>query len=328
VTGSSLRDDPIWQAALDWLLRIEASPADARLLAERDAWLAKSAAHARAYRKAEKVWRLTGEVPPAHGGQWADAAAAPRRPAGPGRPTRRLALGLAGALAACLVIAAVLPPLLVRLQADYATDTGETRRIALQDGSAVHLDADSAVTIDYAPERRAVGLLAGQAFFQVASSDARPFTVAVDEVVVTVVGTAFDVQLAGQSVAVSVQTGLVRVRITHGGQGSEIMLAPGERLAIDRATGSVTRNTIEPAEVASWRGGRLVVDGATVAQVIEELRRYHPGMIVLRDGALAGRRVTGVFDLHDPAGALRAAVEPHAGRVVALTPYLLLVAPR
>jgi transmembrane sensor len=328
VTGSSLRDDPIWQAALDWLLRIEASPADTRLRAERDAWLAKSTAHARAYRKAEKVWRLTGEVPPTHAGQRAGDAAATRRPAGPGRPARRLALGLAAALAACLVVAAVLPPLMVRLQADYATDIGETRRIALQDGSAVHLDGGSAVTIDYAPQRRAVGLLAGQAFFQVASSDARPFTVAAGEVIVTVVGTAFDVQLAGPSVAVAVQTGLVKVGIAHAGHGSEIALAPGERVAIDRATGAITKAKVEPAEVASWRAGRLVVDGATVAQVVEELRRYHHGMIVLRDGALAGRRVTGVFDLHDPAGALRAAVEPHAGKVVELTPYLLLVATR
>ena len=60
------QDDPVWEQALDWFMQVEARPDDARLRAARDAWMAEDAAHADAYRKAEKVWRLTGEVRPAH----------------------------------------------------------------------------------------------------------------------------------------------------------------------------------------------------------------------------------------------------------------------
>jgi transmembrane sensor len=61
---------------------------------------------------------------------------------------------------------------------------------------------------------------------------------------------------------------------------------------------------------------------------VEQIRRYSPGAILLTDDRLAQRRVTGVFDLQHPAAALRALVEPHAGEVAMLTPYLLVVTAR
>lgn len=54
---------PAWNHALDWLLRIHAAPGDQRLQAERDTWLAEDASHARAYRRAEEIWRIAGAVP-------------------------------------------------------------------------------------------------------------------------------------------------------------------------------------------------------------------------------------------------------------------------
>ncbi|HRJ61537.1 MAG TPA: DUF4880 domain-containing protein, partial [Azospirillaceae bacterium] len=58
-------DDPVWREALDWLMRVQAAPDDDALALRRDQWLNKSDAHAKAYRKAERVWRLTGDLAPA-----------------------------------------------------------------------------------------------------------------------------------------------------------------------------------------------------------------------------------------------------------------------
>ena len=41
--------------------------------------------------------------------------------------------------------------------------------------------------------------------------------------------------------------------------------------------------------------------------------------------ALGARRITGVFDLRDPEAALRAVLRPHGGRILAITPYMLVV---
>ncbi len=79
--------------------------------------------------------------------------------------------------------------------------------------------------------------------------------------------------------------------------------------------------------VAAWRAGKLIVHDATVAEVVAELDRYRAGLILLQDQALATRKVTGVFDLLDPAAALRALLQPFGGRITAFTPYLLIVEP-
>jgi transmembrane sensor len=77
-------------------------------------------------------------------------------------------------------------------------------------------------------------------------------------------------------------------------------LTRGERLSVNRGSRQVVKSEIAPQDIASWRERRLVVDGATLADVVEELGRHHAGVIVLRDRRLAERRVTGVFDLRRP----------------------------
>jgi transmembrane sensor len=320
VTQNPLNDDPAWAEALDWFFRIQARPGDARLLAERDAWLAGNAANARAYERAERVWRLTGDVPAVHAAPLENVV--PLRRESP----RRRVVALAGAaLAACLAIAAFLPTIATHLRADHLTRAAETRHVALADGSSVHLDAASAVSIGYSQDRRGIALLEGRAFFEVAPNAAQPFTVAAGDVTVTVTGTAFDVNLTADRITVEVQSGSVNVDIASGAHRDLVALKPGERAVANRATGALTRGAVDRVDVASWRSGRLVVDGATIAEVIAEFDRHYRGAIVILDDDLAQRRVTGVFDLHDPAGALRAVVQPHKGRLREVTPYLLIV---
>ena len=62
---SSRDNDPIWQAALDWVLSAQQQPLDAQTASALNAWLAQSPAHRTAYEEAARVWLLTGLVPPA-----------------------------------------------------------------------------------------------------------------------------------------------------------------------------------------------------------------------------------------------------------------------
>lgn len=293
---SSLRDDPVWRQTLDWRRRLDAAPDDAALRARHARWLAENPAHAEAQARLEKVWRLTGSLPATN--------VVPLR--------RRLPSRLAAAVlavAACLTLV-LMPRLWPVVGADYHTVTGEIRNLALADGSIIHLDGASAVDVTLGEGSRAVTLRQGQAFFEVARDPGRPFTVTAGAVRVTVVGTAFDVRRGEDGVSVSVRSGAVRVAAG----GTEVLLAPGDRLAVG-SNGGWKRDRVDPALVASWRDGRLVAEGATIAEVVEELRRHHSGVIVLPDGELGQRRVFGIYDLSDPLAALRAAVHPHGGTV-------------
>lgn len=310
-------DDPVWREALDWLMRVQAAPDDAGLALRRDQWLNKSDAHAEAYRKAGRVWRLTGDVAPAFSAR----ASAPHPGDASSRP-RRLFIG--AALAAC--IALMLAPGVRRgLWSDYHTGAGETREVTLADGSAVTLGAESAIDAALSADRRAVTLLSGEAFFRVAPDSARPFTVDAGSARVTVTGTAFDVHALDAEIIVEVESGSVAVTGAQGGAQQSVILQRGERARVSRRNGAVTREAVAPLQVGLWRSGRVAVDGATIAEVAAELRRHYRGFIILRDEALAARRVTGVIDLSDPAAALDAVAQPHGGTARQLAPFVLTV---
>ncbi len=314
-------DDPVWDQAMDWLLALHAAPGDAALRRDLAAWRAADAAHDRAYLRAERVWRVTG-------GLAAAPAIAPPAPVVALVPRRRpvLAYGVAALLAACLIIA-VLPWAMLRAEADYLTGAGERRQLTLADGTIVDLNAESALAVDYTAERRDLVLLAGEAFFTV-GTDARPFRVRAKGMTVVDIGTAFDVGMADDAFAVAVEHGAVQVAYADGLRPVDARLRPGDRLRIDRASGATVARSGPPAQVAAWRQGRLIVEDATIGEVVDMLRRYHRGLIVLRDDMLAARRITGVYDLADPVAALRTALRPHAGTVEEYTPYLLVVSRR
>lgn len=309
--------EPLRSEAVDWLLRLQASPDDPALQADHAAWLAASDGHRRAWQSIQRVWGLSGDLEQAE----ATVVALPRRR----RVRRVLGIGLA-ALAAC--VAFYLAPILkLRLEADHMTSVAELREVRLEDGSVVTLDAGSAIAVRYGAARREVALLVGRAFFQVVPAQDRPFVVLADEVRISVVGTAFDVRSAGDGVTVDVQSGTVEVAVTDGTQGAPKTLTRGERVSVGRRDRKVVRSAVVPDDVASWREHRLIVDGAPLGEVIEELERHHAGAIVLRDRALAARRVTGVFDLRRPLEALEAVARSQHASVTEITPYLLLLSP-
>jgi transmembrane sensor len=315
MTGDPTDDDMLAEA-VDWRMRIDAAPGDDALRSALESWLAKSPAHRSAWRDVERLTRVADALP-------ADYAE-PRRMAKPAARLRlRRAAFAALALAACLAFV-FLPTLQLWLAADHSTATAELRAVTLDDGSVVSLDAASAIAVRYSAARREVALLSGRAFFEVVPAADRPFVVLVDDATVTVTGTAFDVRSSAQTTSVAVQSGTVEVALDHGRRPAAV-LTRGQRLDIDRKSDRVAKIDIPPEDVASWRNRRLVVDRATVAEVVEELGRHYAGVVLMRDRALGDRLVSGVFDLGQPIEALQAAVRTHDGSVTRITPYVVVI---
>jgi transmembrane sensor len=330
MTGDPIDDEALAEA-VDWRMRIDAAPDDAALRAALDAWLAADEAHRSAWRDVERLAQVASVLP----ADYADAQGALRGDGGLGaagtlarpgiRPAirrRRLAVAVV-ALAACLAFL-FLPGIQLWLASDHRTGTAELRGVTLEDGSVVTLDGESAIAVRYADGRREVVLLSGRAYFEVVPSAQRPFVVVADQATVTVTGTAFDVGKSTETLSVAVQSGTVEVALEPGKQPAAT-LRRGERLAIDRRSGTVARSEIVPSDVAAWRTHRLIVDRATIADVVRELERHYPGVVVLRGEALAARRVSGVFDLRQPFEALEAVVRTHGGSAIRITPWIVIV---
>ncbi len=301
--------------AVRWFLRLKAEPVSQALLDEFERWRGQSERHDEAFANAGRVWTLAGSIGPA-----VDRSAVVDFRA---RRSRLKFYGVALALAACLLVA-IFPTLSLMVRSDYRTAVGERRDVGLNDGSHVLLDSGSAIAINYSNGARGVTLLEGRAFFEVAKDRQRPFTVGAKKVTVTVTGTAFDVGLVRDEVGVAVESGSVQVDFPVEGGARSLLLAPGDRVRIGGQM-SMTADTLPVQSVAPWRRNRLILEGASISEAVDEMRRYYSGLIVVTDDGLASSRITGVYDLGDPVRALRTVVEPNKGYVRQVTPWLLIV---
>ena len=310
---------------MDWLLRLEAHPDDRSVRREFESWLGRPANEA-AFDEMKRVWARLDGLATAAGEP--DVEVLPALPAIASAPSMRASLlrrSLALVAVALVAYAAILfyPALRLQLDADHLTGTAEARTLRLEDGSLAMLDARSAVAVNFTAGQREIVLLEGNAFFEVVPAADRPFVVRAGDIVVTVVGTAFAVRTNPRQVSVSVQSGIVRVVSEAGAPPAT--LVRGEQLTIDRATRRDVRSAVAPEDVAAWRDGRLIVHDMPLRAVVDELDRYHNGMIVFQDSAMADRRVNGVFNLRRPVEALTAAVDTQNGRIRSVTPYFMLV---
>ena len=307
----------VWETALDWLLLIQQNPHDPELNRRLNDWRASAPEHDAAWRKAQKVWQLSGaalNLPNA------TSAAAPTTPA-PRRFSRRQHSWMGVAAAACAVC--MLLPDWQALRADYRSPIAEHRDITLSDGSHMLLDSNSVADVQFDPAQRQVTLLRGQAFFSVKSEPDRAFYVNAGQVRVRVTGTAFAVSVENDEVQVSVESGTVAVKTPAAPQPSS--LHHGDHLSYS-AKDNQTRLAQWPNEsIAPWRRWQLVAVDQSVEDVIKQLRRYQPGLILLTDKTLGQRRITAALNLRDPKRALQAAIAPLGGAVQDSLPYALIV---
>lgn len=298
--------------ASEWLVALQEAPHDELLRARFRSWLAASHDHVRDWQEIENL----------DGVLVAHLERLP--PPGRSRSPRRLPVwGVAGAaLAACLLLMFG-PALILRLQSDYITSAAETRTIRLNDGTTVELAPQSAIALEDADGRR-VRLLKGEAFFKVIHNPARPFAVLAQNVETMDIGTAFDVQMTGNHVAVGVREGLVAARVGGRAMGQ---IRPGEVLKMTEGAASV-REAAQADTIGAWTNGQLVVKDQPASEVVEALRPYFDGFIWVRDDALLSQPLTGVYDLSDPAKALNAIAAAQKARVYRVSPWVLVFAAR
>lgn len=329
MTGSNQEGNPADFEAAYWLVALEDAPGDTALRDRFEAWLDADPAHAEAWAETSEIYDMMAETPAAGQAHWTARAAGPQesrqelRHRGFAR-RGRIAVGAAAlAVAACLAIV-VLPSLLLRLEADHVTATAETRSVELPDGSTVRLAPDSAIAVEFSGTERRVRLVRGEAFFEVVPDAAHPFRVAAEDMTTTVLGTAFDVRLADECATVAVSHGSVAVDYPNMTPPVSKRLAAGDWVRV-KWGGEVSQGKTPPDQVAAWMQGMIVARDRSLASVVDDLRRYYRGAIVIADGGLGERRISGVYNIADPAAALAAMAGAHGATVHRISPWILVV---
>jgi transmembrane sensor len=283
--------------AVNWLVRVQSDAATAEDWMALGAWLEASEAHVEAFARAE---RLSADI--------ADnareiAASLPRRP----RPMlSRRWVQLAG-LAASVAVVTAAPGLQRAYDGPatvYRTGVGETRQIALADGTHIHLDAASTMTVRLGWRLRRVTLAQAQASFDVAKDPRRAFVIDVGDQRVRVVGTEFNIRHYDRNVVVTVRRGVVEVRQPNLGPEPIARLTAGAELRHMESTATSGERRVDPDGAFAWRAGRLVCDDEPLTQIAAELNRRYAIPIQV-SGAAGSKRFSGVLELGDQAVLVR-----------------------
>jgi transmembrane sensor len=281
--SDALPNDAIEARAADWLARQQFeswNEADAERL---EAWLAESDNHTAAY------WRLKAAF-----GR-TDRLAALRRPMmqrAASQASARKPWTLLYAAVAALVVLAVGGGIwgyqaLTPDGRTFATPVGGHMTVKLADGSVIELNTDTVLHTDFTPEKRAVQLVRGEAYFQVEHNAARPFTVTVGDHRIVDLGTKFFVRRSAEQLDVALMEGSARLESTSASaQTRPTVLMPGDFAVATATSIGVSRKKVhELADDLAWRSGMLVFHNARLVDAAAQFNRYGDVKLVVSDSA-------------------------------------------
>jgi transmembrane sensor len=193
----------------------------------------------------------------------------------------------------------------------FETRHGEQLNRRLADGSVLHLNTDSAVTIRYGKAERLILLTSGQAEFEVAHERDRAFRVIAGSAEVLDLGTKFDVRLEHDSTVVTVVEGRVAVgpspiqgkHATNSSQNRSprfVELGADQRIKVAEGEWPATPVAVDAQSSTAWLRREIVFDHEPLERVAAEYNRYTARPIEIATPALRNLQITGVFATDDP----------------------------
>jgi len=289
--------------AAEWFVRLQRQDGP-EAQAAFQTWLHEDPANAAAWDKIGGAWSRLGEL--AEAPEIRAARADLQRELRRGQKVRRQRMAAAAAVLLAVIGGGALSYQSWRAAGPvagqagptvYRTPVGGRLAVDLPDGSQVVLNTDTEVRAGDWSKARAITLVRGEAFFQVAKDPQRPFTVTADGRTVTALGTAFNVRLDSDRWSVDLLEGRVRVR--SGGAAAE--LSPGERLVQEGPQSwRILRRDV--AEMSAWRDGRLVFHDQPLGEIADEMNRYSEAKLQIADAGLAQAKLSGRFRAGDVEG--------------------------
>lgn len=306
MSNDTIRTQTLQDQAIAWVVRAHASDMSEDDIIALSEWLEANPAHLAAYDAAERVW--IGETPEVETAAVVDLVAArAEKIKKPVAPPRRLWL-IAGSMAAGLAALVLLPGLwTAQAPLIYETATGQTREVALADGTKLHLNSATRLEVRYSSKRRDIVLDRGEVALDVVHDTERPLSVHAGDEVLRDVGTVFDVLRHDGAVTVTVKSGAVamlRTGATAKVPAPDRVLHAGDQAVINETTGQAQRSRVMVGPGFDWQRGQAVYRNRSLAYVVSDLNRYFDKPIEV-DGETGKLNVTAVLTLDSEASVVR-----------------------
>jgi transmembrane sensor len=169
-------------------------------------------------------------------------------------------------------------------QPDFKTITTEIKiqePLKLADGTLVYLNQGSTFVFpeDFRGSQRLVSL-EGEAYFEVAHDEFKPFIITTGNLGIKVLGTSFNVMsFAGSGrTEVTIKSGKVLFYSFDPANDEileQIVLSSGEKGIFDNQTAQLTRTNIQNSNCFAWKSGQLEFHNTPLAEVLDALERTY-----------------------------------------------------
>ncbi|MFD2583386.1 FecR domain-containing protein [Pedobacter vanadiisoli] len=172
------------------------------------------------------------------------------------------------------------------------SSSGETLTQVLPDGSTAILNKQSSISFvgGFFNKTRAVKLK-GEAFFRVSADKSKPFIISINDVQVTVVGTAFNVKGDEKETVVIVESGIVKVN----NQKDSVRLTAGEKVEVSRNQVHLTKGQNQGKLYNYYYTNELICEATPLADLVLVLNEKFKSNIVIANPALKTLPISTTF---------------------------------
>jgi ferric-dicitrate binding protein FerR (iron transport regulator) len=177
----------------------------------------------------------------------------------------------------------------------YST-TNFVEEIILADSSHVWLNANSTLQVPniFLKKQRKV-FLKGEAYFEIAKDEAKPFKVLTGNTVTEVLGTTFNINMDTLSGNVSVIVNSGEVAFYEVGQTSEkSVLNPNDNGQYLESSRKILISSNKNQNFLSWKTGILTFSDTPLEEVCKVLSRHYKKIVKVSDN-ISGESITGSF---------------------------------
>lgn len=172
---------------------------------------------------------------------------------------------------------------------EFVTET-EPATVGLRDGSLVRLAPETRLQVHAREDAREVSLN-GRGYFAVAPDRARPFTIRSDAGTVTVLGTRFDLTIAGQDLLLIVVEGSVGLTA----RGASVEVGAGQLARVVRGNLVPPVDVPDPSSLIGWVGNFIAFQDTPLRVAAAEIERRHGVRLEFADPRVGDRTVTAWF---------------------------------
>jgi ferric-dicitrate binding protein FerR (iron transport regulator) len=169
----------------------------------------------------------------------------------------------------------------------------------LNDGSVVYIAQNSLFSFPLKFEETSRNVeLKGEAFFDIMPNPEKPFIIETDEVLIQVLGTAFNVKSKDENnFELSVERGKVKVTLKKDPSHSEFVVA-GEK--ITASENSLFKSKYDAGQSDSWYKRRMHFKDEPLQNIISVLNRNFNTTFVLENKDIGNRKLTATFNNEPP----------------------------